>query len=103
MSFTSRQVGASIREVREVRGLRQLDLARKIGMTQAAISQYEHGVRLPPPEVAQEIAKALGVSTTHLFGIPDKEFQLIRLSRIAESLSPKKLSALLQVAEAISK
>ena len=56
-----------IREVRRKKGLRQSDLAKKVGIFQSEISEIETGERKPSVYLAKRIAKALGVSLDELF------------------------------------
>jgi putative transcriptional regulator len=56
-----------IREVRKQRGLRQIDLARIVGVFQSEISEIERGKRKPSIYLAKKIAKALKVSLDDLF------------------------------------
>jgi transcriptional regulator with XRE-family HTH domain len=57
-------VGALLRADREAKGLKQEEVAKKIGIHQAKVSAYERGaVKYPPPERLVEMAK--------LFGRPD--------------------------------
>ena len=48
-----------IRKLRKIKGLTQVELGRKIGKTEACISQYETGLREPPVTVAKQLAKSL--------------------------------------------
>lgn len=54
-------LGEKIKSIRESRSLLQGDLAKETGISQAAISQFEKGVRRPTPVNIKKIAKALGV------------------------------------------
>jgi putative transcriptional regulator len=56
-----------IREVRKQRGLRQVDLAKRVGVFQSEISEIECGKRMPSIYLAKKIAKALKVSLDDLF------------------------------------
>jgi putative transcriptional regulator len=56
-----------IREVRKQKGLRQIDLAKMIGVFQSEISEIECGKRMPSVYLAKKIAKALGVGVDDLF------------------------------------
>ena len=56
-----------IREFRKKRGLRQIDLARLVGIFQSELSEIERGLRKPSVYLAKKIAKALGVSLDDLF------------------------------------
>ena len=55
--------------VRQARGLSQVELARRIGGTQRAISYYEVEATFPPAEAIIKLAKALRVSTDELMGL----------------------------------
>lgn len=46
----------------------QLDLAKKIGVTQTAIWQYENGEATPKIEIALRLARALGMTVEQLAG-----------------------------------
>jgi putative transcriptional regulator len=56
-----------IREVRKQRGLRQVDLAKIVGVFQSEISEIECGRKKPSIYLAKRIAKALRVSLDDLF------------------------------------
>jgi len=56
-----------IREFRKRKGLRQIDLARMVGIFQSELSEIERGLRKPSVYLAKKIAKALGVSLDDLF------------------------------------
>src|SRR5262249_61325021 len=48
---------------RRSRGLTQADLAESTGLTQAALSRYESGLREPDGDVLDRLGRALGVTT----------------------------------------
>lgn len=50
---------AKVKELRHLCGLKQDTLAMELGVSQAAVSQWERGVRLPPPGIQDEIRKRL--------------------------------------------
>jgi Zn-dependent peptidase ImmA (M78 family)/DNA-binding XRE family transcriptional regulator len=52
--------------VRRARGLTQDELAAAAGVTQAALSRYESGLREPDREVVERLAVALGVTAEFL-------------------------------------
>jgi putative transcriptional regulator len=56
-----------MREIRRQRGLRQVDLAKMVGIFQSEISEIECGKRVPSVYLAKRIAKALKVSLDDLF------------------------------------
>lgn len=59
----------NVRYWREYQGISQRELARKVGITSAAMSGIERGVHLPNVLLAIRIAKALGVSTEQLWEV----------------------------------
>ena len=58
----AREFGAALRVARERRGISQNGLAAETGLTQQAISRYEHGARSPSLFVQHVLAQALGVA-----------------------------------------
>jgi transcriptional regulator with XRE-family HTH domain len=54
-------MGRRIRQIRLGAGLRQWELARKLGTTQSAVHKYEHGV-VPEPRRLVELARVGGTS-----------------------------------------
>jgi Zn-dependent peptidase ImmA (M78 family)/DNA-binding XRE family transcriptional regulator len=67
-------VGSRLREGREIRGLTAGALAEIVGVTRAAISQYELGLGSPRPEIMRRISQALN--------LPDRFF--LRSSETSE-------------------
>ena len=55
-------------EAREKKGLNQAQLAAQAGITPAAVSQIENGLRVPSVPVFQKIASVLRVSMDYLAG-----------------------------------
>jgi transcriptional regulator with XRE-family HTH domain len=66
-------IGKRIKIKREVLGITQKGLAEKVGITPAAINQFEKGEKRPSSAVLANIARELGVSTDYLLGAADKE------------------------------
>ena len=62
MSFASR-----LRQAREQAGFTQQDLAKKLGVTKNAISNYENGVSSPKWEILVEIFDILHVDPNFLY------------------------------------
>jgi methanogenic corrinoid protein MtbC1/DNA-binding XRE family transcriptional regulator len=58
----------TLRQLRKQRGLRQSDLAKSLGLTQATIANYEQGSRFPDEAVLNRLADQLGVSADALLG-----------------------------------
>ncbi len=61
----------NLRQARQSRGLTQEQLARKIGVDQAAISRMENGKQRITLELLGRMAEALGMDPRDLF--PDRE------------------------------
>ena len=53
--------------MREARGWRQLDLARRLDIYQSEVSQIELGEREPRISLAKRIAKAFGKRVEEIF------------------------------------
>lgn len=61
--------GERLTALRKARGLTQVELARRIGSSQRAISRYETVADRAPAPILAKLALALGVSTDELLGI----------------------------------
>jgi transcriptional regulator with XRE-family HTH domain len=61
--------GERLVAVRKARGLSQIELAKRIGATQRAISYYEVEATFPPAEAIVKLATALRVSSDELLGL----------------------------------
>lgn len=57
-----------IRELRKEALMTQTDLAKKIGVSTQAVSNYEKGIRRIPVSLLPEIKDALGCTWEELFG-----------------------------------
>lgn len=68
MARTSAQqkLGKQVRELRKQKGWTQEKLEEKSGVDRTYISDIERGVRNPSLKSLQKLAKALGVSISHL-------------------------------------
>ena len=60
-------MGKLLRLAREARGLRQLDLARRLRISSGTLSLIESGQQQPTAELARRIAAALGLEAGDLF------------------------------------
>lgn len=87
----SEEFAKKMKEVRGRNGLKQKDLAAKIGATPQTISAYEKKGKTPTLENVASIAKALGVSLDWLCGIDtitfEDEDQPLSYGSIARSLT----------------
>jgi transcriptional regulator with XRE-family HTH domain len=63
-------IAMTIKEIREEKGITQIELAKLCGVQQATISDIERGkIKSPSVETAQRIARALGVTLENLFPV----------------------------------
>lgn len=85
--------GARLRQTREMHGLNQTELAKRAGLTAAAVSQLESGDRMPAFETQVKLAKALGTSVSYLLGeeSPDLPPKLKAVFRDLNALSANDL------------
>lgn len=58
----------TIREYRNMAGLSQKELARKLGIGQSTLSQYEIGTRRLDTDIAKSLADIFGVSLDDIYG-----------------------------------
>lgn len=63
------QVGSRIKEYRTKKGIKQKEIARKLGIPISTYANYENNHREPTLVVLDSIAKLLGVSTDYLLGL----------------------------------
>lgn len=64
----SNEIGNRIREARVQAGLKQKELAEKIGVSESRVSQYEKGSQNPRIGTLLKIADALEISVQYLCG-----------------------------------
>ena len=60
-----------IKDLREDRDLRQLDVAQAVGIDQRSLSNYETGKTNPDSETVIKLAKFFGVTCDYLLGVSD--------------------------------
>ena len=65
--------GKRLKELRENAGLTQKQLAERIWVSKAAISNYELYERNPSPEILIKLARVFNVSADYLLGIEEKK------------------------------
>lgn len=89
-----------IKDLREDRDLRQIDVAMAVGIDQRSLSNYETGKTNPDSEVVIRLAQFFGVTCDYLLGVSDvslkgdaaiyRELQELekRLGEIKKQFSP---------------
>lgn len=75
-----------IKELREKKGLSQIQLAKKTGISSQSISKYECGERNPKIEKWQKLAVFFNVSIPYLQGIDERIYSL-KFSTKAEAVA----------------
>jgi transcriptional regulator with XRE-family HTH domain len=104
-------IGRRLARIRKEQGYTQVELAQRIGIIQALISDYERGKLRLNAEMLARFARALNVSADEILGLDGAQRMatknpslkiLRRLNRIA-SLAPAKQKAFLQTIDALLK
>ena len=65
-------LGCAIRARRKELDMSQPDLARAVGVTRSAVSQWERGETSPTYKTLLKVAKVLGMSARDLFYPPEE-------------------------------
>src|SRR5690606_7862224 len=77
----SMSLGSRLKNEREKRKWSQVDVAKKIGITNAVLSNYERDIRDPDTETLKKLAELYDVTTDYLLGRVDnndeEEFQTV--------------------------
>lgn len=80
-------VGAVVRSLRESAGLKQRELANRVGISPALLSLIEHGRRDPTVRVLRDIGRALGVPPATLVAVALRDEAGVASSPEAQRLS----------------
>lgn len=92
-----------LKELREEKGITQVDLAKALKTSQGLISQYESGAKHPGLEVIKRIAKFFNVSTDYLIGdtddllLPKKDITNVKLVPSKQVPLVEKISSILEI------
>ena len=62
-------VAERIRALREDRGMKQTELAKRLGITRSSVNAWEMGISVPSTQYIVELAGIFRVSTDYLLGI----------------------------------
>lgn len=62
------RIGENIKSYRDASNITQAHFAERLGLTSAAISAYENGLRMPSYDILVRIADILGVTIDALLG-----------------------------------
>lgn len=99
-----------LREMRQMRGLKQSDLSRRTGLQPSAISQFETGQRVPSLANLVKIADALGVALDSIFersignlGNADSHNRVEDLLGYINQLEPQDVNTLVEFASFLAR
>lgn len=99
-------IGEQIRRRREELGLSQAELAKRIGVTQGSIGNYESGVSNPKMELMTKLFEALDTDANYLFhealdiqrmSFTYQESEMIRKYRTLDQYGQDAVTAVLDV------
>lgn len=62
-------VADRIKALREIKGITQAELARRLGVTRSSVNAWELGISTPSTQYIVELAAIFGVSTDYLLGV----------------------------------
>lgn len=80
-----RDIKFDLKQVRKSKGITQVELEEKTGISQQMISRYESGDHIPQIDTAVKIADALGVTLDELVVIREaKEQVATKLKTLSE-------------------
>lgn len=68
---TPNNLPSRLREIRQVRGMSQRELAEAAGFKQSAVAQFENGSRMPSLPNLRRLAETLNASADYLIGLDD--------------------------------
>lgn len=67
-------LGTRLKDLRKGRGLTQLQVAQRVGISKAMVSSYELSARQPSYDVLVKLAALFGVTTDYLLGVERERF-----------------------------
>ena len=87
--------GLRLKRLREKHNLSQSQVAKRLGITRAAISSYENNISLPSVNVLAELALLYRVSTDYLLGLDN------RTAIVLEDLTPRQSAVIQEVMDTL--
>ena len=60
-----------LKQLRQENGVKQEEVAKAIGITKSAYSNYEQGIREPSFQILTKLCKYFDVSSDYLLGLSD--------------------------------
>ena len=77
--------GERLQYVRRMRGLTQVELAKKIGLFQSEISRFEIGQTRPSLEIIRRLAKSLTITPNYLRGL-ENQTKIVMINKFGKEL-----------------
>ena len=87
--------GLRLKQLREKHNLSQSQVAKRLGISRAAISSYENNISLPSVNVLAELALLYRVSTDYLLGLDN------RTAIVLEDLTPRQSAVIQEVMDTL--
>lgn len=108
-AFSKKDVGARLRRVREARDISQVELAKRLGVTQSNVSEMERGIRSVTSDLAVKLARTLRVSVDEILvggnhtaeKTPLASVKLLRRVQRIEKLPEARQRVVLKVIDAL--
>lgn len=104
--ITAAQAGQRLALLRKEKGITQIELAERLGVTQSMVSDYENGVMRLHTDLIHQLTAILGVSADDLLGLKPETQGTVKNRRLArrlqaiEKLSKRDQDALLRTIDA---
>ena len=80
-------VAKNIVELRQAKGMTQLELGEKLNYSDKAVSKWEHGDSMPDISVLVEMADMFGVTIDYLVRQEHKPHEIFRIKKIRLKLN----------------
>ncbi len=86
MGILSKKVGQRIKQIRELRGIKQCALAVKLNMEPSNLTRIENGYQFPKEDNLVKIADVLGVEVKDLFDFGLDATRLKKIENITSEI-----------------
>jgi len=96
-------LGTRLQQYRLAKDMSQHELAKKLGLSQAAISHFEKDLRRPTPSVLNKLAKILDVKEDDLLGEEETQHDIELLTRNLDHLTPEAIKKLKELSDLLKK
>lgn len=96
-------VAERLKQVRHERGIKLIDLAKKVNMSHSYLSEIEQGKKIPSFKKLALICTALGITLSDFFST-EKEpipYELLNLYELSKQLQPRHIEMFTELIEAL--